>query len=295
MKGLNVEDSKKMIASTFKNHTHNIALWGGFLSASLLVYFLLSSGDFSFVLTYASFMRTFAFGVLNFKMWSKMNAKGISLKTLQLYALVFGLRLLAIMRHQGYLPFDKTGDWFYHSVEFFSLISIAAAIFGIMVPLKFSYDKQFDLFGNLHIPDELGALYAAVPCLILAVFFHPSLNHEWVSDTSWAASMYVESVAMLPQLYMFQKQAAKEGGTVETLLGHTVFALGFSRVFELIFWCASYKELTDHLGSRTSGWIVLAAQIAHIIIMGDFFFYYGKSVSTGAPMELPKTIYTDTV
>jgi hypothetical protein len=28
-------------------------------------------------------------------------------------------------------------------------------------------------------------------------------------------SMYLEAVAMVPQIYMFQKQAADEGGTVE--------------------------------------------------------------------------------
>lgn len=27
--------------------------------------------------------------------------------------------------------------------------------------------------------------------------------------------MYVEAVAMLPQLYMFQRQASDEGGTIE--------------------------------------------------------------------------------
>jgi len=289
MKSLNVEDSKKLIANTFKNHTHNIALWGGFFSSSLLVYAMLSSGDFSFVLTYASFMRMFAFGVLNFKMWSSMNARGVSLKTLECYAIVFCLRLLAILRHQGYLPFDKTGDWFYHTVEFISLAAIAAAIFGIIAPLKHSYDVKYDLFGNLHIPDSLGIVYVLLPCIVLAVIFHPSLNHEWLSDTCWAASMYLESLAMLPQLYMFQRQAFTEGGTVEALMGHTVFALGFSRVFELIFWCASYNELTDHLGSRASGWLVLVAQVAHIVIMGDFFFYYGKSLSQGVPMELPQS------
>eukprot|EP01041_Mallomonas_annulata_P008184 gene8184-16827_t len=289
MKGLNMEDSKKLIANTFKNHTHNILIWGGFFSSSLLVYFLLSSGDFSFLLTYASFMRCFAFGVLNFKMWSGMSGKGVSLKTLQLYAIVFIVRLLSIMRHQGYLPFDKTGDWFYHAVEWLSLAAVCLAIFGMLSPLKYSYDAKYDLFGNLHIPDYLGALYLLIPCALIAALFHPALNHEWLSDTCWTMSMYLESVAMLPQLYMFQKQAVVEGGTVEALLGHTVFALGFSRFFEIVFWCASFRELTDHLGNRTSGYLVLFAQIAHVAIMGDFFFYYGKSVSQGVPMELPQS------
>lgn len=62
-------------------------------------------------------MRCFGFGLLNFKMWSSKSAKGVSLKTLELYALTFSVRLLSIMRHQGYLPFDKSGDWFYHVVR----------------------------------------------------------------------------------------------------------------------------------------------------------------------------------
>jgi hypothetical protein len=35
------------------------------------------------------------------------------------------------------------------------------------------------------------------------------------SDVCWTASMYLESVALFPQLYMFQKQATDEGGIVE--------------------------------------------------------------------------------
>ena len=42
-----------------------------------------------------------------------------------------------------------------------------------------------------------------------------SLNHDFFSDVSWTISMYLESVAMVPQLYMFQKQASDEGGSVE--------------------------------------------------------------------------------
>jgi len=90
--------------------------------------------------------------------------------------------------------------------------------------------------------------------------------------------MYLEAVAMLPQIYMFQKQASDMGGVVEALIGHTVFALGFSRVFELIFWLGSFRELADKGGSRLPGYIVLISQLGHLVVMGDFFFYYFKSV-----------------
>lgn len=101
--------------------------------------------------------------------------------------------------------------------------------------------------------------------------------------------MYLESVAMLPQVYMFQRQAADEGGTVEALLGHTVFALSAARIFEFIFWLGSFKELSDHAGSRLPGYLVLFSQILHLGLMGDFFYYYFKSITRGLPMELPTT------
>lgn len=57
------------------------------------------------------------------------------------------------------------------------------------------------------MPKELGAVvYLAAPCFVLALLFHPGLNSHFLADTTWAFSMYLESVAMLPQLVMFQKQ-----------------------------------------------------------------------------------------
>lgn len=77
--------------------------------------------------------------------------------------------------------------------------------------------------------------------------------------------------------------------TSKALLGHTVFALGSARIFELIFWLGSFKELSDHSGLRIPGYLVLLSQIGHLILLGDFFYYYFKSISRGLPMELPTT------
>ncbi|KAJ1437442.1 ER lumen protein retaining receptor-domain-containing protein [Ochromonadaceae sp. CCMP2298] len=294
MKAINLEETRNMLTDAYKTHTKNIGVWVAFLSGSLAVYYFLSSGDFSFLLTYASFMRCFGFGVLNFRVWSTKSVKGVSVKTLQMYFLVFIVRLLSILRHQGYLPFDKTGDWFYHFVEIMSLLSVCLALYAMLGPLMPTYDEKFDRFGNLYIPAEFGIAYLVVPCVLLAVVFHPALNREFFSDTCWTLSMYLEAVAMLPQIFMFQKQASEEGGTVEALIGHTVFALGFARVFELIFWLGSFKELSDHAGSRLPGYIVLISQLGHLLVMADFFFYYFMSISKGQPMELP-TAYSGLV
>lgn len=55
---------------------------------------------------------------------------------------------------------------------------------------------------------------------------------------------------------------------------HSTFALGLARVLDMIFWMYSYKELTNHAGSKSVGMFVLLTQFVHIIIMGDFFYYY---------------------
>lgn len=140
---------------------------------SLIIYYFLSSGDFSFLLTYAACLRCFGFGLLNFKVWSTKSAKGVSVKSLQIYSLVFFFRLLSILRHQGYLPFDKTGDWFYHFVEIMSMVSVVLLIYGIFGPLVSTYNEKHDKFGAYNIPAEFGALFAIVPCIIIAVIFHP--------------------------------------------------------------------------------------------------------------------------
>ena len=49
----------------------------------------------------------FGIGVLNYKIWTENTVKGVSIKTFSLYAAVFFFRLCSILRHQGYLPFDK--------------------------------------------------------------------------------------------------------------------------------------------------------------------------------------------
>ncbi len=224
---------------------------------------------------------------MNFKVWTRKSVKGISVKTMELYFICFLCRVLSILRHQGYLPFDKTGDWFYHVVEVLSLTSVCLVMYGTFGPLKSTYDAKYDKFGNIHVPPQFGIVYLVAPCVLLAICFHPDLNKEAFSDICWTLSMYIEAVAMLPQLYMFQKQAGDQENTVEVILGHVTFALGFSRIFELCFWYGSFKELRTSLNSYAPGYIVLLSQVAQLLIMGDFFYYYFISISKGLPMELP--------
>ena len=234
--------------------------------------------------TWGSLTRTFGFMVLVWRIFVKKHAKGVSKKTLQLYAGVFVFRLMSILRHEGYLPYDKSGDFIYHLCEMASLGSAAFCLYLMSTTYAHTYQRRYDTFGNMYMPEQFGALYLFVPCVLLGLVFHPTLNNDALSDISWAISMYLESCAIVPQLFMFQRQAKT---VVEVLISHSVFALGFARVMDMIFWLFSYHELSTVTGSKSVGMFVLGTQFVHIAIMGDFFYYYIISLKTGDLMDLP--------
>mmetsp|Transcript_28163 Transcript_28163/g.64430 ORF Transcript_28163/g.64430 Transcript_28163/m.64430 type:complete len:348 (-) Transcript_28163:400-1443(-) len=277
------KSSKKSNISQVSNSS--IIMWGCFFTFTLFVYFFMSGKDFSFLMTYGSMSRAFGFGILNFKMhFGGKKASGVSLKTLQLYTIVFAMRLSSIIRHEGYLPYDKTGDWLYHFIEFLSLAFSASSVYGCMVRFNRSYQPAQDSFGELNVPPGCGAVYLAVPALLLAMFIHPALNKDWLSDVAWTYAMYLESVALVPQLFMFQKAV---GGIVEMLTAHFVFALGFGRALEFLFWFHSYQELVNN-GSSSPGYVALLSQLVQALLLLDFYWYYFKAVKNSTPMVLPQ-------
>eukprot|EP00934_Nitzschia_sp_Nitz4_P000602 Nitzschia sp. Nitz4//scaffold253_size28098//2652//4013//NITZ4_008138-RA/size28098-processed-gene-0.27-mRNA-1//-1//CDS//3329544291//602//frame0 len=288
--GFSEDESKSAAAKggkrsiTVQALNQNVLLWAGFFTSSLFVYFMLSGGDFSFLMTYGAMARMFGFGILNLKTFKSQRATGVSIKTLQLYCLVFFFRLTSIIRHEGYLPYDKSGDWLYHVIEVMSLIFTSAALWACMVPYKHTYQADLDQFGEFNVPPGFGAVYLAVPILLLAILVHPNLNADFLSDTAWTYAMYLESAALVPQLFMFQKQSS---GVVELLTAHFVAALGFGRVMEFFFWIYSYHELANSSGSRLPGYLALFAQFVQLILMLDFFWYYYLAVKNATPLMLP--------
>ena len=114
-------------------------------------YHVFSDGDFSFLLTFGSFVRAFAFGILIFKAFSQKSVAGLSLKTLQLYSVVFFLRLYSVLNFQGYLPFDSSGDWLYSFLEMSAFVMSLVCMYLVMFQFKSTYDINKVVFVNLYI------------------------------------------------------------------------------------------------------------------------------------------------
>lgn len=84
----------------------------------------------------------------------------------------------------------------------------------------------------------------------------------------WAFSIWLEAVAILPQLFMLQRT-----GEAETITTHYLFALGAYRALYIPNWI--YRWFTE-------GWfepISVIAGLVQTVLYSDFFYiYYTKYV-----------------
>ena len=248
-----------------------------FLSVlALAAYHLVSDGDFSFLMTLGSLLVLFSFGLLVIKVVVTRKVKNISLKTLQCYALVFAARLCSILRYEGYLPYDKSGDWFYQATEVGALIMVLGLITSVAVVFKSSYQKDADKFTVPGVPSDLGVLLLVLPALVIALLLHPTLNGNWFTDTAWAFALYLEAVALLPQILMFQSARNVE---VEPFEANFVFGLAVARAMHLVFWMSSFHELNDRDSSssiqkRFPGHLVVISQVLNLLLVADYIWFY---------------------
>ena len=117
------------VPDTLVKYQFTVISWFSMAVVALLFYHLLSDGDFSFLLTLGAVVRMFAFLLLVIKMVMDRNADGLSGKTLIIYLFVFLARLTSILRFEGYLPYDSSGDWLYQAVECLAMLSVCGAIY----------------------------------------------------------------------------------------------------------------------------------------------------------------------
>ena len=220
---------------------------------------------------------------------------GLSGKTVQIYLIVFVARLCSILKYEGYLPYDKSGDWLYQAVEVAAAAMAALALYLVFVQYRGTYEAEPDAFGAVGgVPSAAGIVVAIVPCMLLAAIFHPSLNGVWLTDVLWTFACYLETLALFPQLMVFSSKSGVKGkGTVavEAHISHFVFAIAAGRMMHFVFWLSSFRELNDkyhetHVG-RNIGWMILIAQVAHLVMLADYFYYYITAAMKGTQMVLP--------
>lgn len=144
------------------------------------------------------------------------------------------------------------------------IISTASIVYTIKFqePIKSTYDKAQDSF--LHWK------FAAAPSAVLAFITHLSgsgIAEFSVIELLWTFSIYLEAVAILPQLIVLQRY-----GEVENLTGNYVFFMGAYRALYILNWI--YRANTEK--NYRHHWMVYICGVIQTLLYADFFYYYLK-------------------
>jgi ER lumen protein retaining receptor len=132
-------------------------------------------------------------------------------------------------------------------------------------PICQTYSRDQDNF-----PYEL---YLLGPCFLLGLIF---CEEYGIMDILWSTSIWLESLAILPQLVLLQQ--IRE---VENLTSDFVGAMGLYRAFYILNWIYRYFA-EDYV--NWVGWIGGLVQTG---LYCDFFYYYAKSKWYGNKLVLP--------
>ncbi|XP_058260726.1 ER lumen protein-retaining receptor 3-like isoform X2 [Hemibagrus wyckioides] len=154
--------------------------------------------------------------ILCMKMWRSKSCAGISGKSQVLFALVFTTR---------YLDLFTSFISLYNTIMKVSFLVLAySTVFLVYIHYRNSYDSENDSFRVEFLLVPVTGLsflenYAFTPLEIL-----------------WTFSIYLESVAILPQLFMITKT-----GEAESITTHYLFFSGLYRALYLANWVWRYQ------------------------------------------------------
>ncbi|XP_040582520.1 ER lumen protein-retaining receptor [Lepeophtheirus salmonis] len=194
--------------------------------------------------------------VLLIKIWKTRSCAGISGRSQILFAFVFITRYLDLFTN--FISIYNT------AMKVFFLASSLGTVYLMYAKFKATYDHNHDTFR---------IEFLLLPVIILALV----LNHEFaVMEVLWTFSIYLESVAILPQLFMVSKT-----GEAESITSHYLFALGSYRALYILNWI--YRYYFEGFWDI----IAIAAGCVQTILYCDFFYLYITKVLKGKKLQLP--------
>lgn len=201
-------------------------------------------------------------GILIHTIRSTISIDGISFKTQVLYALIFLTRYLDLL----------TFKWFSIYNTIMKIFFIASSIY-IVVLMQGFKQKNPIAYKEMLMNDTFKIHFLLIGSLIMSLLFTTKYS---IMEIFWSFSVWLECVAILPQLFMLSKIKRAQSLTV-----HYIFALGLYRLLYIFNWCWRYWS------EKKFEKIAVIAGIIQTLIYSDFFYVYYKQVIQGKPMELP--------
>ncbi|KLO11079.1 ER lumen protein retaining receptor [Schizopora paradoxa] len=195
--------------------------------------------------------------ILIHKIQTSRSCRGISFKTQALYVAVFVTRYLDLLYAEHVSIYNTF-------MKLFFIGSSCYILYLMKVRFRPTQDPSIDTFRLEYL---LG------PSVVLALIFNYTFSF---TEVLWAFSIYLEALAILPQLFMLQRT-----GEAEAITTHYLAALGAYRALYIPNWLYRY------FSEGTVDPIAVVAGIVQTGLYVDFFYIYFTKVLRGQKFELP--------
>ncbi|KAH7907341.1 ER lumen protein retaining receptor-domain-containing protein [Hygrophoropsis aurantiaca] len=194
--------------------------------------------------------------ILVHKIQTTRSCRGISFKTQALYVLVFVMRYIDLLYHWVSL--------YNFTMKIFFIASSCYILYLMKSRFRPTNDPSIDTFKIEYL---LG------PCFLLSLIFNYKFEF---AEILWTFSIYLEAVAIFPQLFILQRT-----GEAETITTHYLAALGIYRALYIPNWI--YRYFTEDVIDP----IAVVAGLVQTGLYIDFFYVYFTKVLQGQKFELP--------
>ncbi|EGV62541.1 endoplasmic reticulum retention protein [Yamadazyma tenuis] len=193
--------------------------------------------------------------ILLFSIEKNRSIKGLSIKTQALYAVVFVTR---------YLDVFKFSSFYLTIMKLFFIGSSLYTVYIMATKYRKTIQEDFDQFPVRYL--VLGSVF-------MALAFPRKYR---AGEMIWTFSLWLESVAILPQLFILQRT-----GEAENITTHYIFALGLYRALYIPNWF--YRYFAENRLDTTS----ILSGLVQAVIYSDFFYIYYTKVMHGKRFSLP--------
>ncbi|QLQ79029.1 hypothetical protein HG537_0B03760 [Torulaspora globosa] len=188
---------------------------------------------------------------------------GVSLKTQVLYVLVFVSRYLDLL----------TLHWISLYNTLMKVFFISSSVY-IVVLLQRAKVNNAVGYKEMILRDSFKIGYLVGASFVLALLFHERFTFI---DVAWSFSVWLESIAILPQLFMLSKS-----GKAQSLTIHYIFALGLYRALYIPNWI--WRWLVENKDFQK---LAFVTGVIQTLLYSDFFYIYYKKVIKGGSVSLP--------
>ncbi|CAG8161879.1 unnamed protein product [Penicillium salamii] len=212
------------------------------------------------------------------KMKTSSSCSGLSFKSQVLYLLVFVTRYLDLF-------WTFTESLYLTTFKLLFIGSSAYVIYLMLNDYKPTHDPNIDTFKVQYLLGISAVLAILFPhdyrvSEVNALATPSRRPRANVIQILWTFSIWLESVAILPQLFMLQRT-----GEADTITTHYLFALGLYRALYIPNWM--FRYFTEASFQRSFQPVPILAGIIQTLLYSDFFYIYYNKVLKGKKFSLP--------